>query len=326
MASIADPCGERRIALTKLLMILTSHRLDCFSIAMDLLDQTGSLNLFDRVVLLLNGVHGAHRRYVDHWIITRPDVHWDIIEGPRGRGPFISNLQNECVRKYPGALYFKIDEDTFVCDGWVNRLTRAYEEHREDPALSLITPVIPNSGFGSHYLLTAFPELAEEYRSMFPQPMTPDCDGPTWLYPQIAEWVTRKFLDLRVANDRLRALASPKSYQRFAYRFSINCIVYDYRHWTEMGGVPKFDEVGWGDWIPAHNKTVVLVTDLLVHHYSFFVQQDWLDRTTLLEDIRMTNLPDTCPPGYTLWRHLPQIARTARQLPDIIRRRLGHKS
>ena len=39
-------------------MMLTSHRLDCCRLALDLLDQDRSFEKFDRVVLLMNGVVG----------------------------------------------------------------------------------------------------------------------------------------------------------------------------------------------------------------------------------------------------------------------------
>ena len=116
----------------------------------------------------------------------------------------------------------------------------------------------------------------------------------------------------------LRLEGSPP-HLRFGFRFSINCICYDYRHWQEIGGVPVPDEIGWGDWIQAHDKVIVLATDILLHHYSFFMQQDWLDRTSLLEDLRHANLPDALR-----WsdRGPARLWRIARQLPRVIRNRL----
>ena len=173
--------------MKKILMILTSHRLDCFTLCMDMLIHGGSVRRFDRVVLLLNGVKGRHLRYVHRLMAAHPDIPWDIIAGPRGRGRFISNLQNDCIRRYPDSLYFKIDEDTFVSADWPPKLLAAYEAHRQDPGLSLIAPVIPNNGLGCHTLLTAFPELAEEYRQRFNAPLTPAVDGPVWINGRIAE-------------------------------------------------------------------------------------------------------------------------------------------
>ena len=50
--------------MNKILMILTSHRLDCFRLCMDMLIHGGSIHRFDRVVLLLNVLKGRHLRYV----------------------------------------------------------------------------------------------------------------------------------------------------------------------------------------------------------------------------------------------------------------------
>ena len=93
----------------------------------------------------------------------------------------------------------------------------------------------------------------------------------------------------------------------------------DYRHWLELGGVREHDEVDWGAWIRENRKLVVFDAHAVCHHYTFFNQQDWLDRTSLLEDIRRTNLPGTLPLGAGI---LPSW-RLAKQLPRIVRRRLG---
>jgi hypothetical protein len=310
--------------MKKLLMILTSHRLDCLKLNFDLLKATESFTRFDRVVLMLNGVVGKHRRYIDRFMAMNPNVPWDIISGPRGKGPLVANLQNECVRRYPDHLFFKIDEDVFVSHGWVEKLTAAYEAFKHDDHLALITPVIPNNGVGWHFLLNRFPELAEEYQSEFPHPIVPACNGPVWIYPQIAEWITRKFLDLESANRQLISTDAP-SYSRFAFRFSINCLVYDHRHWTQMGGIPDEEEPAWGQWIPEHGKFNVLATNTMVHHYSFFVQQDWLDRTSLLEDIRKNNHPADARLNVMQY-YLPRVNRTIRQLPRAIQRRLSGTS
>lgn len=301
-------------------MILTSHRLDCFKLCMDMLLSGGSIYDFDRVVLLLNGVTGFHLRYIQQLQSQYPAVAWDVISGPRGRGKFISNLQNQCVEKYPGSLYFKIDEDTFVSSDWHTKMLKAYEAFKDDPNLSLITPVIPNNALGCHYLLKQQPALLAEYEQQFPEKeVTSRCDGPVWLYPQIADWISRKFLNLDQANAQLSEIAS-SPWSRFGARFSINCICYDYRHWQKIGGVPEQDEVGWGDWIESTNHPAVLVHDALVHHYSFFVQQNWLDRSHLLEDIRVENLPDTMRKKELFRYEWPRWLRCAKQLPGILAR------
>ena len=107
----------------------------------------------------------------------------------------------------------------------------------------------------------------------------------------------------------------------FHDRFSINCICYDYRHWRELGGVREHDEVDWGEWIREGRKLVVFDAHAVCHHYTFFNQQDWLDRTSLLEDILRANLPGTMPPGAGL----RPVWRLAKQVPRIVRRRFGRK-
>ena len=305
--------------MQKVLMILTSHRLDCFRLCMDCLIRGGSIRRFDHVALLLNGVRGRHLRYVHSLLRRHPGIPWDVISGPRGKGWYISNLQNECVRRHPGALYFKIDEDVFVSSDWDLRLAEAHAAHRDDPALSLVTATVPNNGLGAWRLLDVFPDLREQFLALPHAKWTPSCSGPIWFYPHLADWMIRRFLSLEDANARLRAAVPAASrYVPFHDRFSINCIAYDYRHWQELGGVREHDEVDWGDYIRENRKLVVLDSHALCHHYTFFNQQDWLDRTSLLEDLRRANVPGTLSPLAPL---LPRL-RFLSQLPRILRRRL----
>lgn len=309
--------------MKKILMILTSHRLDCFKLCMGMLIHGGSIRRFDRVVLLLNGVKGRHLRYVRHLQAAHPDVPWDTVTGPRGRGWCISNLQNECVRRYPEALYFKLDEDTFVSSDWDLILEEAYRTHRKYPELSLVTATIPNNGLGCWQLLNVFPEVREAYMRLPNARHTPAANGPVWFYPHLAEWMIRRFLNLEEANRQVRAATTDK-WVPFHDRFSINCICYDYRHWQEIGGVQEQDEVGWGKWIAENQKLVVLAAYAVVHHYTFFNQQDWLDRSSLLEDIHAVNLPTTVWERSALGRTLPRGARICRQIPMILVRRFSH--
>ena len=233
----------------------------------------------------------------------------------------MSNLQNECVRRHPGCLYFKIDEDTFVSSDWDKVMTEAYEAHRDLPDLALTTATIPNNGLGCWQLLNLFPGLREEFLRLPHAGHTPDAAGPVWFYPHLAEWIIRQFLDLSEANRAVRA-ANGTRWIPFHDRFSINCICYDYRHWQELGGVQEQDEVVWGKWIAENRKRVILATHAVVHHYTFFNQQDWLDRSSLLEDLRAANLPVTAWERSAMGRALPRARRILRQIPAVLRRRL----
>ena len=194
----------------KVLMILTSHRLDCFRLCMDMLIQGGSIRRFDTVALLLNGVVGRHRRYVDRLLREHPEVPWDVISGPRGKGWCISNLQNECVKRHPDALYFKIDEDVFVSADWDVKLAETHGLHCTDPDLALVSATIPNNGFGAWILLGTFPELREEFLRLPHARWEMSAAGCVWFYPHLATWMIRHFLSLADANERMRRAAAER--------------------------------------------------------------------------------------------------------------------
>lgn len=313
--------------MNNVLMILTHDRLDCLRLNLEMLEKAGAYACFDKVVLLLNGVSRAHLRAVEEFMARHPHVAWDKLFGPGTRPEGLVGLQNECVRKYPDSVYVKTDEDVFVPAGWAQRLLQAHEENRQRDDLALVTPLIPNNGYGLHCLLTRFyPDLLEEHRRLFGRDPTPERQGFTWQSPAVAEWATRRFLRIDEANDRHRKRAADLGIPRyipFSDPFSIGCICYDFRHWQKMGGVPPRDEPQWCDWIRENGQTSLLDTSQIVLHYSFFVQQDWLDRTSLLEDIRVANLPGTMPARTFTSYHLPRWSRLARQAPRVLQRRLG---
>jgi hypothetical protein len=309
--------------MQKILMILTSHRLDCLKLALHCLEQANAYQHFDRVVFLLNGVVGDHLDFIARYRSLHPDVSWDAIAGPRGRSECISSLENQCIRKYPNGLYIKIDEDVFVGEGWAERMIRAYDDQRDKNTLALITPLIPNNAYGLYALChNIYPEAGSEFRDHFGYDVSPLIDGPTWRLPSVAEWATRRFININDLNSELPSRAvNPSVYTHFTERFSIGCICFDYGHWQRMGEIPPKDEPEWCAWIEHHGEHNVLINDHIVLHYSFFVQQDWLDRTTLLEDISIEF--GLMKSGNNFTRHFPRLKRLSAQIPSIIRRRLG---
>ena len=305
-------------------MILTHDRLDCLRLCLDMLERADAFSKFDRVVLLLNGVPSRLRRFVGDYMAARPQVQWDTVEGDGTRPGGICFVQNECIRRYPDSIYVKVDEDVFVPRGWAERMLESYERHADRGDLALITPLIPNNAFGLHRLLNVFyPEQLGEFARRFGAPPSDEPKGLIWQSPYIAEWATRQFLDVDAANaeqrHRLAAGGHPR-WHEFCRYFSIGCICYDYAHVQRMGGaLPPRDEPDWCAWFEANRQVCVVDQSLVVLHYSFFVQQEWLDRSSLLEDVRRTNLPGTVP----AWAPAARWGRLARQIPGIVKRKLG---
>lgn len=310
--------------MQKILMVLTNARRDCARLAIDLLFRHGNHRHFDRIVFLLNGVTDQHMRFVDSIIAAHPDVSWDKILGDGTRPAGIAAMQNRCIERYPDNLYMKIDEDVFVGSGWAERMIETYEALRGRGNLGLVSPLIPNNGIGLHTLLTRFyPEHLEAHRKIFGRDPTPDRAGFTWHSPKVAEWATRLFLDIETANkiqrERLQTTGHPRHLE-FSQPFSIGCIAYDFDLWKKMGGIPPSDEPGWCQWIEEHGHFNVLDCSQLVLHYSFFVQQEWLDRTSLLEDLCEANLGEKTG-GIS--RIAARASRIIPQIPGILKRRFG---
>lgn len=309
--------------MRNVLMVLTNARRDCARLAIDLLFRHGNHRHFDKIVFLLNGVSDRHMRFVDGIIAAHPEVSWDKVLGDGTRPQGIATMQNRCIERYPDSLYMKIDEDVFVGPGWAERMVETYETHRGRGNLGLVSPLIPNNGIGLHTLLTRFhPAALEEHRRLFARDPTPERAGFTWQSPAVAEWATRLFLDVEAANrlqrERLAASGQPR-FLEFTHSFSIGCIAYDFALWRKMGGIPPTDEPGWCQWIEDNGHFNVLDCSQVVLHYAFFVQQEWLDRTSLLEDLRDVNLGERTG---SFNRFAARIGRTLPQIPGALRRRL----
>lgn len=63
----------------------------------------------------------------------------------------------------------------------------------------------------------------------------------------------------------------------------------------------------------------------IVLHYAFFVQQEWLDRTHLLEDVRMANLPETVSSRSIQGYVVPRLIRILCQIPSVISRKVKER-
>jgi len=84
-----------------------------------------------------------------------------------------------------------------------------------------------------------------------------------------------------------------------------------------MGGIPPKDEPEWCRWIEDHGHTNILDRKALAIHYSYGVQQEWIDRSPLLEELQHALVPGRPAPGSfaaqgaRLQRILPQLPRAA---------------
>ena len=71
--------------MNKVLMILTNARRDCASIALEMLERSESMPVFDHIVFLLNGVSRRHMSFVDRFIQRHSEASFDKVLGPGTR-------------------------------------------------------------------------------------------------------------------------------------------------------------------------------------------------------------------------------------------------
>lgn len=101
------------------LMLLTSHRKDCFDLCLWCLEAFTDLNRFKRIYVLDNDVTEEHRESIrafsqrhDHVAVVRCS--------PRGLVPAVMQAQNAILAERARDGVIKVDEDVFVTPpiGW----------------------------------------------------------------------------------------------------------------------------------------------------------------------------------------------------------------
>lgn len=198
--------------------------------------------------------------------------HLYAVNGNQSIGQFFS----KCID--PDTIYIRFDDDVvFIENHFFEKLLDFRINHRE---YFLIFPNIINNAICSYILQQYTPFIDKSI------PLTPYClDSTAWKEPKFAEYLHERFflaleknkLDLLKFSPRKIALA----------RFSINCICWFGYQFAEFGGVVPVnaDEEQFlsVDKPLELNMNNCIFGEVLVCHYSFYTQREYLEQTKILE-------------------------------------------
>lgn len=262
------------------LMILTSHRADCFSLCVQCLEWFTDLDAFSRIWVLANEVAPDHRQLILDFKARRPrgqvaELHC----APRARGynPCLSAMWNEVLGRHKRDIIVKLDEDVFVTPGWLPRLLAAYDRRADDDTL-LVTPLIPNNDQGraflDPFLRTAWPgEFAGQV-----------AETPIFANGAYGAWVWDKVLRedlLPRFRDFGHAAGAPVP------GVSINCIVFGPLLSNLIFPLTANDEFTINNLLAKGNMRGWLTADAVAHHYSFYRQQEAIDASVRLDAVHL---------------------------------------
>jgi hypothetical protein len=277
-----------RELIRPVLMVLTSHRLDCILLCLKSLERFTQLARFKKIYVVANAVGPDHAAILNKFMHTNPNV--EVIHcSPRGLVPAVNSVQNEILARHIDDVVIKMDEDVFVTPLWIEHLLEAYRVHRvrEDiPIVSALAPVSPPGRFAlNRFLKIAYP--AE--RGMYEGQVVEE----NWVYHR---WMWEKVVSEDFTGNWLSSGPQPYFYPGFA---TINCVVYDRRlieailplPTQKVPGSPCSDEMKVNAALHANNWKNAVVSRSIAHHYSFSKCEEYL-RSHVPLDMVWSHLQD----------------------------------
>ena len=259
-----------------ILLILTSHRTDCFDICLKCLEQNTDLSVFEKIYIMANDVTPEHMQLAAGF--ARRHSNSVVVDfRPRGWEPLMK-AQDLILSKHKNTVMVKIDEDVFVMPGWLQGLLKAYK-YSAGKGCGLVSALVPNNQVGRIMLHKNFCETFPDYNAdnIHDVQMSKNTEYPVWLW--------KKFMEgkLDLSWDGLLNGLKPKKINSY---LSINCILVD----------PKFlerilpfegstDENNMNVGIQKTSYFGVVTPESIAHHYSFGPQQEVLDSHIHVPDL-----------------------------------------
>ncbi len=273
-----------------ILMLLTSHRADCFALCVDCLERYTDLDVFERIYVLANALEPAHFALARSFAARHANA---VVAGcgPRGLMP-VMEAQNAVLGRHLDSVVVKLDEDVFVTEGWLEGLVHAYAVHGRTGCV-LVSALVPNNTMGKLLLDENFGKACPEYAAEAALHR-----GRVPANSRYAVWLWENVLNgrLEFTPERLLHGLGDSRVNRY---LNINCILMDPRM---LECALPFGRTS------ADSPTPEMVTDeyklnvvmelphvpfygivtpgSVAHHFSFGPQQRELDARFSIADIR----------------------------------------
>jgi hypothetical protein len=281
----------RRGDIQPVLVLLTSHRLDCFLVCIRCLERYTDLTRFKHIYVVANALAPDHLAMARGFAARHANA--TLVErGPRGLVPAVHSAQNEILTAHFEDVIIKMDEDLFVTPHWLEHLLDGYLDHAERPDVPLVMPLVPISPPGRH-VLNRFLRLS--YPSERPMFVGPPIEE-NWVYHR---WMWEKLIHENLADVYLHD--APPKYAYVGY-LTINCVIFDQRIMrlvlpfptSRVAGQTTTDEKAFNLALAAGKMKVAVLGRSFAHHYSFSKCEDYLRSHMPLERIWrfMQGLPD----------------------------------
>ena len=281
MARIIDITPPSR-DIRPVLMILTSHRLDCFLLCAKCLEMYTDLERFKKIYVLANEVDDEHAMLIKAFQQRHSNV-IDIHITPRGMVPAVVSMQNFIMARHRGDVIIRLDEDVFVTPYWLDHLLSSYKIHRRHAQVSVVSGLSPISRTGRQCMDRLFRAHYPDERHKLP-------DLPVDQNPIYHRFVWEKILHEGLA-DRYFAMDRPRHF--YLGHITERCLLWDGRLMDVMlpmspksvPGVTRLDEFLLNAALRQNDFKAVVNTSALVHHFSHAAAEDYLRSHVSLDDV-----------------------------------------
>jgi len=296
MAQIIDITPRNR-DISPVLMLVTSHRMDCFLLCLKCLELYTDLSRFAKIYVLANDVGDEHAVMIKSFQHRHRNV-IDIHLTPRGLTPAVAAMENFIMARHPGEVFVKVEEDVFVTPGWLEQLLAAYKLHLNSPRVAAVVPVLPVTRTGRQV-------MARLLRKHYPRERLRLPDLPVERNALYHRLVWDKVLTDDLAG-KYAALEKPRHY--YLSHVSNNLMLWGPRLTERLApmslkaapGVSRPDELHLNAVLRMNDMRAAVVTAALVHHFNHAECEAYLRRHVSLDDVwwYMTDLAATALPAW----------------------------
>uniref|UniRef100_I2Q428 Glycosyltransferase n=1 Tax=Desulfovibrio sp. U5L TaxID=596152 RepID=I2Q428_9BACT len=264
------------------LLLLTSHRLDCFLICTRCLERYTDLDRLKHIYVVANALGPEHRVLAKRFVARHKNA--TLVErGPRGLVPAVLAVQNEILAAHMDDVIIKLDEDLFVTPHWLEHLIDGYCDHAERPDVPLVMPLVPISPPGRHVLNRFLRISYPSERAMYGGPPIEE----NWVYHR---WMWEKLLHENLAEVYLHDLQPKYGYTGY---LTINCVIFDQRIMrlvlpfptNRVAGQTSSDEKAINLALSSFKMKVAVLGRSIAHHYSFSKCEDYLRSHVPLDEV-----------------------------------------
>jgi len=277
---------EETMNLRPVLLIYTSHRIDCLKLCLNCVEKNTNIGTFKKIYIIANNVSLPHLLLASEFCKRHTNAQL-VTCSPRGLVPAVMTAVNQIIDLHKDDIFVKLDEDVFVPSGWLEALSECYFAHKDRDDIFMSAGLCPISSSVYHsYILpvveSRLPDLHKKYKSA-----SINFDANKYLHRYVWDGIINRQLEQEFENFHS---------EKYLYvdSITINCIVMDHKVISEVYPFPtdKDPETGFAcvDELAINRslkgRRVALPKQPFIHHYSHWRSESYLRRHVPVSRVR----------------------------------------